>query len=40
MTPFHLVTTDAADAVIYDADLAWAGRTVNMLSDVPALIDS
>ena len=38
MTPYHLVTEDAADAVVYDADSAWSGPTIHALSDVPALI--
>lgn len=38
MTPLHLLTDDAADAVIYDADSAWTGPTIRALSDVLDLV--
>lgn len=40
MTPFHLVTADADEAVVYDADAAWTGPMINSLSEVLALVAS
>ena len=38
MTAYHLVTDDAADAIIYDADAAWSGSTIHTLSEVLDLV--
>lgn len=40
MTPFHLVTVDAEDALVYDAEAGWTGARINALSEVLALIGS
>jgi putative hydrolase of the HAD superfamily len=40
MTPFHLVTADAEDALVYDAEAGWTGARINALSEVLALIGS
>jgi putative hydrolase of the HAD superfamily len=38
MTPFHLVTADAEDALIYDADATWTGPNITALGDVVPLL--
>lgn len=40
MTAFHLRTSDAAEATLYDAEPSWSGAFVTTLSDVLALLDS